>query len=36
VCAFHKLNYRIRPAEGHHGMTFYDKVIEKYLGQEER
>ncbi len=36
VCAFHKLNYRIRPAEGHQSMTFYDKVIEKYLGQEER
>lgn len=31
VCAFHKLNYRIRPAEGHAGTTFYDKIIRDYI-----
>ena len=31
VCAFHKLNYRIKPDNRNAEQTFYDKIIETYI-----
>ena len=31
ACAFHKLNYRIKPEKGHSEYTYYDRIIEEYL-----